>query len=48
MGREAWCAVVHGVARIGHDLATEQQQLHIHSRVAQLVKNLPALLETWV
>ena len=24
--REAWCAVVHGVARIRHDLATEQQQ----------------------
>ena len=24
--REAWCAVVHGGARIRHDLATEQQQ----------------------
>ena len=24
--REAWCAAVHGVARVRHDLATEQQQ----------------------
>ena len=24
--REAWCAVVHGGRRVGHDLATEQQQ----------------------
>ena len=24
--REAWCAAVHGVARVGHDLMTEQQQ----------------------
>ena len=23
--REAWCAVVHRVTRVGHDLATEQQ-----------------------
>ena len=25
--REAWCAAVHGATRVGHDLATEQQQL---------------------
>ena len=24
--REAWCAAVHGVTRLGHDLVTEQQQ----------------------
>ena len=24
--REAWCAVVHGLQRVGHDSATEQQQ----------------------
>ena len=24
--REAWCAAVHGVARVRHDLVTEQQQ----------------------
>ena len=24
--REGWCGAVHGVERIGHDLATEQQQ----------------------
>ena len=26
MGRGAWWATVHGVARVGHDLATKQQQ----------------------
>ena len=25
-GREAWCAAVHGVAKSGHDLESEQQQ----------------------
>lgn len=25
-GQGAWCAMVHGVARAGHDLTTEQQQ----------------------
>ena len=24
--REAWCAAVHGVERVGHDLVTEKQQ----------------------
>ena len=24
--RGAWCAAVHGVTKVGHDLATEQQQ----------------------
>ena len=24
--RGAWCAAVHAVAELGHDLATEQQQ----------------------
>ena len=27
--KEAWRATVHGVARFGHDLATEQQQQHV-------------------
>ena len=26
MDREAWCAAVHGVERVGHNLVTEQQQ----------------------
>ena len=30
--REAWCAAVHGITKIGHDLVTEQHQ--------QMVKNL--------
>ena len=25
--REAWCAAVHGLQRVGHDWATEQQQI---------------------
>ena len=24
--RETWCGAVHGSQRVGHDLATEQQQ----------------------
>ena len=28
--REAWCAAVHGVARVGQDLVTEQQHGCIH------------------
>ena len=27
---EAWHAAVRGVARVGHDLVTEQQQQHIY------------------
>ena len=29
MGREAWHAAVHGVQRVRHNLATEQQQPYI-------------------
>ena len=28
MDREAWCAAVHGVARVGHDLATKAPKGH--------------------
>ena len=28
MDREAWQATVHGVAKVGHDLVTKQQQSH--------------------
>ena len=31
-GREAWYAAVHRVARVKHNLATEQQQQNIKSR----------------
>ena len=27
--RGTWCVAVHEVARIGHDLATEQQQIQV-------------------
>ena len=27
MNREAWCAAVHEVSRVGHDLATEKQMV---------------------
>ena len=26
MDREAWCAAVHGLQSVGHDLMTEQQE----------------------
>ena len=26
MDRGAWCAAVHGMARVGHDVGTKQQQ----------------------
>ena len=28
---EGWCAAVHGVIKIGHDLVTEQQQQNLTS-----------------
>ena len=38
-----------GLQKVWHDWATEQQQLeHEASLVAQIVKNLPAVQETWV
>ena len=30
--REAWCVAVHGIARVRHDLAIEQQQPYCHFR----------------
>ena len=30
--REAWCVAVHGIARVRHDLAIEQQQPYHHFR----------------
>ena len=40
---------VHGVARVGHDLATKLPAgSNWASLVAQLVKNLPTMQETWV
>ena len=30
-GKEAWCAAVHGVATVGHDWMTEQQQSMEHT-----------------
>ena len=37
MDREAWCAAVHGVQRVGRDLVTEQQKFkqnkeHLHKK----------------
>ena len=32
--REARCAVVHGVARVRHDLVTEQQHHHLPSQMS--------------
>ena len=35
MDREAWCAAVHRVARVGHGLATEQQQFWLSDIIPQ-------------
>ena len=53
MDREAWHAVVHGVAKSGHDWATELNwtelsKVIVLSLVAQTVKKLPVVQETWV
>ena len=44
MDRGAWQAIVHGVARVGHDLATKPLPPFSYwaSQVALLVKNPPA------
>ena len=60
MDRRAWRATVHGVARVRHDRETFTftwnpeplrltTRLHVKaSLVAQMVKNLPVMLETGV
>ena len=37
MNREAWQATVHGVAKVGHNLATEAQPQHLHCSVVQAI-----------
>ena len=37
--RKAWCAVVHGVTKVGHDLATEQQQSSLNYTVVQRLRH---------
>ena len=39
--REAWCAAVHGVTKIGHDLETEQKAL---STVPDISKMLAVII----
>ena len=41
--KEAWCAAVHGLQIVGHDLATEQQQQVLHYWSVQLVHLLVAV-----
>ena len=36
--REAWHSVVHGVTKVGHDLATEQQQLSLNYMMVQWLR----------
>ena len=46
MDREAWRAVIHGVAKSRTCLRDSSNKRA--SLIAQLVKNLPAMQETWV
>ena len=39
--REAWCAAVHGVAKVGHNLVTEQQQHKLHDSLSLLARFAP-------
>ena len=52
MDREAWCAVVHGVTKSWTRLSDSTElyplQYSWASLVVQMVKNLPAMRETWV
>ena len=47
MDRGAWQATFHGVSRVGHNLVNFPFSFWA-SLVVQLVKNLPAIQETWV
>ena len=33
LGREAWCAAVHGSQRVGHNKVTEQQQQRLDDKI---------------
>ena len=47
--RGAWHAAVHGVQRVGHDLATEQQQkFMVYSRIYDMGAELPFCLTSLV
>ena len=50
MDRGAWQATVHGVARVGHDLATKQHNIKAHFRKVNEHQNKetePQSLELW-
>ena len=49
--RSPWRAVVHGVAASQTRLSNKYVHLYTHTRaslVAELLKNLPAMRETWL
>ena len=45
--REAWHAAVHGVSRIGHNLATEQQQQSLKIFLPNFIYILVSCVEVW-
>ena len=52
MNRKAWQAIVHGVAksqtRLGDQVQHSTKTMRGASLVAQMLKNLPAMQETWI
>jgi len=45
---EAWHAAVHGSQRIGHNLATEQQQMHVHTQAQAITIGTHAINKNYI
>ena len=45
MGRGAWRAIVHGVAKVGHDLMTKQQQQQGCNRIKRKYMSLSCVIQ---
>ena len=46
--RESWLAAVHGSQRIGHNLATEQQQMHVYTHTQAITIGMHAINKNYI